>query len=188
MLEIAGKNVPNWPIAVFVFLTLVSALQVDCSPAGCFGGWKRDYVRFPVLFQCLAQWTEHSPWFIVSLLWDHWKTLGRRQRSADGCILSSLETPLQTCPCLETQKVSRPCTFLTISQDQNVNYKALPFTPFWFLHRSFFASFTAWGSSSHFLILNVAAFALIGLNETRRMRWRNEKLICQHSFRTYFHK
>lgn len=42
MWEIGGKNVPNWGIAVSVFLTLVSALQVHCSLQGGLTGVEKE--------------------------------------------------------------------------------------------------------------------------------------------------
>lgn len=54
MWEIAGKNVPNWPIALYVFLTFVSALQIDRTPAGCFDGTEKGLSVFPCIFSMFS--------------------------------------------------------------------------------------------------------------------------------------
>lgn len=66
MWEIAGKNVPNWPIAVYVFSTLISALQGDRAPAGCFGGVEKGLRGVPCIFSVLSTVSQAFPmvWWV----------------------------------------------------------------------------------------------------------------------------
>lgn len=83
--KLLAKNVPNWAIAVSVFLTLASALQVHCCPAGWFD-WGREGSswRWQFSVQSPAQGCLHPRVFQ--------QTQSRETRSHGECLLTALST------------------------------------------------------------------------------------------------